>query len=83
MRKRRKLNVHHLLLTICFGLILASFLLPHTGNLQMEISVLAIILYVTFSLVHHYFDKTLTMETTIEYILVATLALIVSIGVLS
>ena len=81
--KKNKFNTHHFLLTACFGLILLSFLLPHTGNIQLEISALAIVSYVSFSMVHHYLDKTLTFETMIEYILVATLALILSVGVLN
>ena len=81
--KHKKLHVMHFYTFGCLALILGSFFLPRTNNIQLQITVLAVLLYVTFSLIHHYMDKTLTFETTIEYILLATLALILSVGVLS
>jgi hypothetical protein len=81
--KKKKFDLMHLFTLGCFSLILLSFFLPKTNNLQLEICILAVLTYVTFSLLHHFMDKTLTLETTIEYILLATLALILSVGVLS
>ena len=80
---KKSFDLTHLLVVFCFGLILLSFLFPRTNNLQLEISLLAVLIYISFTLVHHYLDKTLTFETTIEYILFATLALILAVGVLS
>ena len=78
-----KFNLTHLLLIFCLVLVAMSFIFPHIGKLQLEITVLAILSYVIFSLLHHYFDKTLTLEVILEYILIATLTLVFSIGVLS
>ena len=41
-----------------------------------------IYIYIGFSLLHHKEDKTLTLEVTLEYILIATLTLVLLLGIL-
>lgn len=50
-------------------------------GLQLQVIFIAAVLYVSIALIHHYFDKTLTLEVIIEYILIALLVLAVTFGV--
>lgn len=79
MRKIR-LNILHLLLPVSLVLIILSFVLPHYSLIQLQLAMLAVILYVALSFIHHYFDKTLSLEVSLEYVLLATLALIMMAG---
>lgn len=78
--QRLRLNILHLLLPISLILIGVSFISPHYFVIQLQLAMLAVILYVAFSFIHHYFDKTLTVEVSLEYVLLATLALIMIAG---
>lgn len=49
---------------------------------QMQIFISASIVYVFTAILHHFQDKTLTMEIIIEYILIAVLALLLLQGLL-
>jgi len=49
-------------------------------TIQFRIVLIATILYLISAILHHYRDKTLTWELTIEYVLIALLALIVTGG---
>lgn len=50
--------------------------------LQLHILIVAVIAYLIWAAVHHYFDKSLTLAVYVEYLLTATLALILLLGVL-
>lgn len=50
--------------------------------LQLRTLIIAVIAYLIWAALHHYFNKSLTMEVYIEYLLTAVLALILLIGVL-
>lgn len=78
--KSLRLNILHLLLPVSLILIGASFILPHYFIIQLQLAMVAIILYVALSFIHHYLDKTLTLEISLEYLLLATLALIMIAG---
>lgn len=39
------------------------------------------LIYLTYSLIYHYRDKSLTFETVLEYILMAGLVLVILLGV--
>ncbi len=49
---------------------------------QMQIFIAASIVYVLTAILHHFQDKTLTMEIIIEYMLIAVLALLLLQGLL-
>lgn len=49
---------------------------------QVQIFIVASIIYVLTAILHHFQDKTLTMEIIIEYILIAVLALLLLQGLL-
>ncbi len=42
-----------------------------------SIATLAALFYVVVALLHHYQDKTLTVEVTLEYVLTAVLAIVI------
>ena len=50
--------------------------------LKINIVALTSIIYLSMALVHHYKDKTLTLEVIIEYVLIALLAIVVVSGFL-
>ena len=50
--------------------------------LQFETLILASLLYMSAALLHHWRDKTLTVEIILEYALIAVLALIIFGGLL-
>lgn len=77
-----RLNILHLLLPVSLILIGASFILPHYFVIQLQVAMVAVILYVALGFIHHYVDKTLTLEVSLEYVLLATLALIMVTGAL-
>ncbi|MDO8486488.1 MAG: hypothetical protein Q7S77_02230 [Candidatus Staskawiczbacteria bacterium] len=49
---------------------------------QLQVLITASIVYVATAILHHFQDKTLTMEIIIEYILIAVLALLLLQGLL-
>lgn len=53
------------------------FIFGATSELQFEILYIAVLFYISVALIHHYLDKTLKLEVVIEYLMVATLALVI------
>lgn len=68
-------------LSISLGLIAASFFFKGWSVYQYQIIFLAVTLYLITSIAHHYFDKSLTLEVGLEYILIGLLAFLVVFGV--
>lgn len=62
--------------------ILAFILFRFSPGLQFQILILAALVYFAVALLHHYRERTLTLEIIIEYILIAVLALLVLQGVI-
>lgn len=77
MKKILRFNLLHLYLPVSLLLLVVSIFLGNMYRVQLEIAAIALITYVSFSLIHHFLDKSLTFETTIEYILIAALVLII------
>jgi low affinity Fe/Cu permease len=80
----KKLRAHHItvpvFLIFCaalFGLIIGY---QYDSSLLLNISILAIFLYMIFAFTHHHFDKTFHIEVILEYILLAALVLILIVG---
>lgn len=65
--------------TVSLMLILKLQYLP---QVQFLVATVLVMFYLMWALVHHFADKTLSLEVMIEYILTALLALIVLYGVL-
>jgi hypothetical protein len=80
MVKIKKHSMILVLVPILLGLGVLSFLVKQTAFSQLQIVVVGLMLYLLFSLIHHYFDKTLTFETVVEYILIAGLVFVILAG---
>lgn len=75
--------INLLFLPLCASFIVLSFLHPQNNIYQLKLAASAIIGYFALSYLHHYMDKSLTLRTYFEYILVGSLAFLVILGVLS
>lgn len=73
-------NINTLFLPASLILLVLVLIFGNQIKLQFEVIVLAAMLYVGLALVHHHFDKSLTFETIVEYILIATLAVIIVVS---
>jgi hypothetical protein len=71
------LRIPHLLLALSLIGIAVNFLFPYSDFIHFSVVMIFVIFYVIFSILHHYLDKTLTAEIMIEYILLATLAIVI------
>lgn len=79
---KKKKNIIYVILPLSVVFIAASFLLRKNTNIQIEIIFLAAFVYISLAFLHHYFDKSLNLETIIDYILIALLSVIILTGVL-
>jgi hypothetical protein len=68
-------------LAVSLILIVASFFLRDGNYYQQQIIFLAVAIYLSTSIAHHYFDKSLTFEIGLEYILIGALAFLVIFGI--
>ncbi len=75
-----KLELIHLLPLIAIVLIVLSFIIPSQTAIQIQLSITFVLLYLTFSIIHHFLDKSLTLEVILDYILIAALVLIILSG---
>lgn len=80
MVKIKKNSIILILVPVLLGLAVLSFTFKQNSFSQMQIAVVGLILYLIFSMVHHHFDKTLTFETVVEYILIAGLVFVIIAG---
>lgn len=64
---------------IFIGLLIIS---RFSKNMQFQVLLVISVVYVSIAVLHHFQDKTLTMEIIIEYILIAVLALLLLQGLL-
>lgn len=67
-------------LIVSLVLIFLSFFYNERSYYQYEIIFIAVAVYLISSIAHHYFDKTLTLEVGLEYILIALLSVLVVFG---
>lgn len=81
----KKFFKNHLLsnifLVLSIVLILLSFFFRSINPYQYQIIFLAVVVYLTTSLLHHYYDKSLTFEILLEYILIGALAFLIIFGI--
>lgn len=72
----------HLLLPLGLIFVILTFLVPQSKQIQAGLAMTFIYLYIGFSLLHHKADKSLTLEIALEYLLIATLTLVLLLGLL-
>lgn len=84
----RKLPISAFLLPLAFVFILLSFysqkssaFFPKESAIQLGIIVSFASLYLGISLMSHYKDKSLTPQIALEYILIATLVIVMVAGI--
>ena len=88
MTKRRSklidLRQYSILLLLVFTAVSVVVVLRYHNSpkVQFQIFVALAIAYLTWSLLHHSLDKSLTLEVVIEYVLTALLALVILYGLL-
>ena len=72
-------NLHLMWIYVGLSPVLFSLLLLYRNQqmVVLSLTILAAILYVIVALLHHYWDKTLTVEVTLEYVLTAVLAIVI------
>ena len=83
INKYLKIMTNHLFIPLVLGLLALIFLFRGNSLVQFELVVIGVMFYLVTALVHHHLDKSLTVEATLEYILIAVLVLIVLQGVLN
>jgi hypothetical protein len=79
---RKHLNSSYLFLPIALLFVGLILYFQNYPKLQLQLVVLAAISYIVVALVHHYHEKSLTIEVIIEYALIAALAIILLSGFL-
>lgn len=82
MRKFTKISVLWILIVstpLFMGLLI---IFRFSSERQFQVLVTASIVYICTAILHHFQDKSLTMEIIIEYILIAVLALLLLQGLL-
>jgi len=84
MKKITKHLPHYLPLIGLFGFVIFSFILFSYDILLLGIiSVSAAIFYILWGVIHHYIHKDLYVSVVIEYILVASLGLVIIFSLLT
>ncbi len=78
-----KVELPQLYFLISLSLLLLLYVLRSSQLLQLTIVVIATFLYMLFSLIHHHMDHSLTTMTVLEYILIASLVLVILSGVIT
>lgn len=67
-------TINIIFIPICILLIWLSFAHKSESGYQLLLALIAAVLYIVLSTIHHFFDKSLTFENSFEYILVGVLA---------
>lgn len=78
----KKLNLIWILILSTPIFLVALFIFRFSSSIQFQIFALAALLYLVVAIIHHFRDKTLTLEITIEYVLIAALALLILQGLI-
>ncbi len=68
-------------LALSLVMIVTSFFYRNKNIYQYEIIFISVLFYLTSSIIHHYFDKSLTFEILLEYILIGALAFLIIFGI--
>lgn len=77
---KNRINLFHLLLPLALVVFIINFFFRTQSLLTLQLTATIVIIYVLFSLVYHYKDKSLTLETFLEYILIGSLILVLLAG---
>lgn len=80
----KRINKHSVLILVVLSLIalIGVFRFGDNSRLQFQILTSLALIYLSWALLHHTIDKSLTLEVVIEYVLTALLAIIILYGTL-
>lgn len=82
LKKYFKSNlISNIFLLISIIFIVVSFFLHDINPYQYQIIFAAVAIYLSTSILHHYYDKSLTFEVGLEYILIGALAFLIVFGI--
>lgn len=78
--KRKSLNI---ILTALFTLVIIDLLAKnkYSHNSQFAILILSVLIYLIWAFIYHKLDKSLTYANYLEYVLTATLVIILLLGI--
>ena len=76
MRGLKKIPLAYLYLLVGLVSLLGLYTFRYSSSLQINIILIAVVLYLIFAIFHHKKDKSLTPEVLIEYILLGILAFV-------
>lgn len=77
IKKTLSLNSSHFYLPLASLLIVILLFYKFNPKVSMQLVTIGALIYVVSALIHHHFDKTLTLEVIIEYVLLASLIIII------
>jgi hypothetical protein len=82
MKKIKNLNlISYVFLLVSLLLIFLSFAYKDWSVYQYVIIFMAVAIYLATSVIHHHYDRSLTFEIGLEYILIGALAFLVIFGI--
>lgn len=73
MEAIKKVDLSHTFLFVALVFSVLGFILPQDYSFQFQIGIILLVFYLISQLVHHFFDRSLTKEVALEYILLAVL----------
>lgn len=82
MKKLFKVDLTHVLAPLSVAAVVLLILFRGNSTAQFTLVAVSVSVYLIVVLIHHWFDKSLTFEVMVEYILIAVLILIILQGIL-
>jgi hypothetical protein len=73
---KRLVHFYPVLGAVVFGVVLWS-IRQYSGAVSIQLTLTAILGYIGLAYVYHHFDKTLTLEVIVEYILLGLLIVVI------
>jgi hydrogenase/urease accessory protein HupE len=79
----KKIHIlNHVFVPLSIVGVFVSFIFRSSPMVQYGILMSLVLLYVSLALAHHSKNRNLTLTTTLEYILIATLAIVILTGII-
>jgi len=81
MKKKFRLQLPQVLFILAIGTVLINLVFAYSPLIHIETVIGFVVLYISFSLLHHYLEKSLTVTLMLEYILIAAFVMVMVISV--
>lgn len=81
---KKRVKIFNILLTIILTMLVIGMIFKNRYSHNLEVFILGsvVVIYLFWAFAYHKMDKSLTLTNYLEYVLTATLALILLMGVL-